>query len=187
MRHLGVEIELNIRPERVHVPDDVVPHSNVLLAKEVTGRMHPDIPAPVVGTLWQLGNLLDDVVHELERCMDGHEPIDHALVQGVLVEALCLHSVTGRCTVCTVHAGMDSRKVKDQNIVCQLAIASNQRGRGESIQDRYPVIEGTRGIEGSVDVVLEEFNGRCKGLASGNDDEIGGVVQKHDIASFVRG
>lgn len=101
--------------------------------------------------------------------MYGHEPVNHTLVKGSLVEALCLHSVTGGCTVCTVHAGMDSRKVKDQNIVCQLAIASNQRGRGEPIQDRYPVIELARGIERSGDVVLEEFNGRCKGLAHGDN------------------
>ena len=31
------------------------------------------------------------------------------------------------------------------------------------------MIEGTRGIERSIDIVLEEFNGRCKGLAHGDN------------------
>lgn len=85
MGHFGVEVEPNIRPERIHVPDDVVPQGDISLTKEVTRRMHPYIPAPVVGTLWQLGNLLNDVVHELERRMHSHEPINHTLVQGCLI------------------------------------------------------------------------------------------------------
>lgn len=48
MGHLSVEIELDVRPERIHITHDVVPHSDVLLAKEVTGRVYPDIPAPIV-------------------------------------------------------------------------------------------------------------------------------------------
>lgn len=113
MGYLGVEIKLNVRPERVHVTHDVIPHHDVLLAKEVTGRVYPDIPAPIVGTLGKIGDLLDDGVHELERRMYGHEPVNHMLVQGCLVETLGLHSVTGSCTICTIHAGMDSWKVKD--------------------------------------------------------------------------
>lgn len=54
---LGVEIELNIRTDVVHVPDDGVPQGDVLLAKEITGRVYPDIPALIVSTLGQLGNL----------------------------------------------------------------------------------------------------------------------------------
>lgn len=92
MGHLGVEIELDIRPDRVYPMHNVIPHGDILLAKEVTGRMYPDIPTPTVSTLWQFGDLLDDGVHELER-------------------------------------RMNSREVKDQNIVCQLGVASNQRGR----------------------------------------------------------
>ena len=111
--YLGVEIELNIRTDVVHVPDDMFPQGDVLLAKEITGRVYPDIPALIVSTLGQLGNLLDDGVHKLERCIYSHEPVNHTLVQGCLVETLGLHSVTGSCTVCTVHAGMDSWKVKD--------------------------------------------------------------------------
>lgn len=169
MGDLGVEIELNIRTDVVHVPDDGVPQGDVLLTKEVTGRVYPDIPAPVVGTLGKLGYLLDDGVHKLERRMYSHEPVNHTLVQGCLVETLALHSVTGSCTVCTVHAGMDSWKVKDQDIVYKLGVSSNQRGRCEPIQDGYPVIKGTRGIEWGMNVVLEEFNGRCKGLAHGDN------------------
>ena len=167
--HLCIEIELNIRPEHIHVTHDVVPQGDISLTKEVTGRVHPDIPAPIVSALRQLGDLLDDVVHELERRMYSHEPVNHALVCRCLVETLGLHSVTGSRTVCTVHTGMDSRKVKDQNIVCHLGVASNQRGRSEPIQDRYPVIEVTRGIERGMDVVLEEFNGGYDGSAHGDN------------------
>ncbi len=145
--HLGVEIELNILTDVVHVPDDGVPQGDVLLTKEVTGRMHPDIPAPVVGTLGKIGDLHDDGVHELVRRMDSHEPVNHTLVIGILIETLGLHSVTGSRAICTIHAGMDSWKVEDQDIVCKLGVSSNQRCRCEPIQDRYPVIEGTRGIE----------------------------------------
>lgn len=145
--YLGVEIELNIRTDVVHVPDNGVPQGDVLLAKEITGRVYPDIPAPVVGTLGKIGDLLDDSVHELVRRMNSHEPVNHTLVIGILIEALGLHSVTGSCTICTIHAGMDSWKVKDKDIVCKFGVSSNQRGRSESIQDWYPVIEGTRGIE----------------------------------------
>lgn len=67
--YLGVEIELNILTDVVHVPDDGVPQGDVLLTKEVTGRVYPDIPALIVSTLGQLGNLLDDGVHKLERCI----------------------------------------------------------------------------------------------------------------------
>lgn len=111
--NLGVEIELNIRTDVVNVPDDGVPQGDVLLTKEITGRVYPDIPVPVVGTLGKIGDLLDDGVHELVRRMGSHEPVNHTLVQGCLVEALGLHSVTGSCTICTIHAGMDSWKVKD--------------------------------------------------------------------------
>ena len=110
---LGVEIELNIRTDVVHVPDDGVPQGGVLLTKEITGRVYPDIPAPVVGTLGKIGYLLDDGVHELVRRMDSHEPVNHTLVIGILIETLGLHSVTGSYAVCTIHAGMDSWKVKD--------------------------------------------------------------------------
>lgn len=110
---LGVEIELNIRTDAVHVPDDEVPQGDVLLTKEITGRVYLDIPAPVVGTLGKIGYLLDDGVHERVRRMDSHEPVNHTLVIGILIETLGLHSVTGSCAVCTVHAGMDSWKVKD--------------------------------------------------------------------------
>jgi hypothetical protein len=110
---LGVEIELNILTDVVHVPDNGVPQGDVLLAKEITGRVYPDIPAPVVSTLGQLGDLLDDGVHKLERCMYSHEPVNHTLVIGILIETLGLHSITGSSTICTIHAGMDSWKVKD--------------------------------------------------------------------------
>lgn len=111
--YLGVEIELNIRTDVVHVPDNGVLQGDVLLAKEIAGRVHPDIPAPVVGTLGKIGYLLDDGVHELVRRMYSHEPVNHMLVIGILIETLGLHSVTGSCAVCTIHAGMDSWKVKD--------------------------------------------------------------------------
>lgn len=111
--YLGVEIELNILTDVVHVPDDAVPQGDVLLTKKITRRVYPDIPALVVGTLGKLGYLLDDGVHELVRCMDSHEPVNHTLVIGILIETLGLHSVTGSCTICTIHAGMDSWKVKD--------------------------------------------------------------------------
>lgn len=61
--YLGVEIELNILTDVVHVPDDGVPQGDVLLTKEITGRVYPDIPVPVVGTLGKIGDLLDDGVH----------------------------------------------------------------------------------------------------------------------------
>lgn len=111
--YLGVEIELNILTDVVHVPDDVIPHGDISLIKEITGRMHPNVPAPIVSTLWKVGNLLNDVVHELVRRMYSHEPVNHTLVCRSLVKTLCLHSITGSCTVCTVQACVDSRKIKD--------------------------------------------------------------------------
>lgn len=110
---LGIEIELNILTDVVHVPDNGVPQGDVLLAKEITGRVYPDIPALIVSVLGQLGDLLDDGVHKLVWRMDSHEPVNHTLVIGILIETLGLHSVTGSCTICTIHAGMDSWKVKD--------------------------------------------------------------------------